>query len=256
MEQKEITMRPDDNIWKIALVLVCIGILAYGFFYSKNTTTNLVYLFGYNLPLALFVWAIFYVAVARKRGGKVAGFSFLAIFISMIASGQKNDYLLEFEAIGWNSILDPQRIRVDKGLVESKVTIRRAKKIVAKYKEKTNVLLHNAREKIQSLNMSASSKRKALSGFDRGMDKAKNQIDAMWTIEGELLKEFENIINLLSARNGSWVVEEGQILFYNDSDLNRFNSYIASIQSLINQQQQIQKQGLETVNRNFNRLKR
>lgn len=71
-----------------------------------------------------------------------------------------------------------------------------------------------------------------------------------------MLKEFENIINLLSTRNGSWVVEEGQILFYNDSDLNRFNSYIASIQSVINQQQQIQKQSLETMNRNFNRLKR
>ena len=87
MEQKEMTTRPDDNIWKIALALVCIGIVGYGFFYSKNTTTNLAYLVGYNLPLSLFVWLIFYAAVARKRGAKIAGFSFLAIFISMIASG-------------------------------------------------------------------------------------------------------------------------------------------------------------------------
>jgi len=324
MERKEITMRPDDNIWKIALALVCIGILAYGFFYSKNTTTNLAYLFGYNLPLALFVWAIFYAAVARKRGGKVAGFSFLAIFISMIASGligfsqqkheakqalteiqdqysalidsstdsqglpkridkpidttpkargefgemerfmkefmdqmvsQRNDYLLELEAIGWNSILDAERIRADKALIESKVTIRKAKEIVGKYQERTNVLLNNARQNIRSLNISESSKREMLSGFDRGMEKAKNQIDAVWALEGKVVTEFENIINLLSARNGAWIVEGGQILFYNDSDLNRFNSYIASIQSLVNQQQQIQNQSIETVNRNFNRIK-
>lgn len=87
MEQKETTTRPNDNIWKIALALVCIGILVYGFFYSKNTTANIAFLFGYNLPFALFVWGVFYAAVARKRGGKVAGFSFLAIFISLIVSG-------------------------------------------------------------------------------------------------------------------------------------------------------------------------
>ncbi|MEW5949858.1 MAG: hypothetical protein AB1711_10680 [Thermodesulfobacteriota bacterium] len=332
MEEKETMQRPDDNIWKIALAFVCMGILGYGFFYSKNTESDFAYLFGYNLPLALFVWAIFYATVARKRRGKIrdykynmaAGFSFLAIFISMIASSligfsqqkqyakqalteiqdqhstmidsstdsqglpkridkpidtspkargdfgemerfvkefmnqmasQRNDYLLELEGIGWHSMLDPQRIRVDKGLIESKVIIRKAKEIVAKYQEKTNVLLRNAREKIQSLNMSASLKQEALAGFDRGMDKAKSQIETMWALERKAVTEVENIITLLSAKNDAWVVERGQILFYNDSDLNTFNSYIASIQSLVKQQQQIQKQSVETVNKNLNRLK-
>ena len=163
--------------------------------------------------------------------------------------------MLELEAIGWNSILDPQRIRVDKGLVESKVTIRKAKEIVDKYKEKTNILLHDAREKIASLNMSASLKREALSGFDRGMEKAKDQIDTTWALEGKTVAEFENIFSFLSTRDGAWVVEGSQILFYNDSDLTKFNSYIASIQGLVNKQQEIQKQSVDTVNRNFNRLK-
>src|SRR3989338_6674272 len=87
MEQKEITTKPNDNIWKIALALVCIGILGYGFLYSKNTTADIAFLIGYNLPLALIIWGIFYAAVARKRGAKIGGFSFLAIFICMIASG-------------------------------------------------------------------------------------------------------------------------------------------------------------------------
>jgi hypothetical protein len=269
MEEKETMERPDDNIWKIALALVCTGILGYGFFYSKNTTTDLAYLIGLNLPLTLIIWGIFYAAIARKRGGKIVGFSFLSIFVCMIVSGligysqqkqevkqalseiqdqysemiesstdsqglpkridkpidtspqargefgemerfmkefmnqmasQRNDYLFELEAIGWNSILDAQRIRVDKELVESRVTIKKATNIVSKYQERTNVLLHNAREKIESLNMSASLKREALSGFDRGMEKAKTQTDSMWALEGKVVAEFENIINLLSAR--------------------------------------------------------
>lgn len=269
------------------------------------------------------IWGIFYVAVARKRGAKIGGFSFIAIFICMIGSGligysqqnqelknvlleiqnqyseiiesssdsqgmpkridkpidttpqargeigemerfmkefmnqivsQRNDYLLELEAIGWNSILDPQRIRDDKGFVESRVTIKKAKYIVAKYREKTNLLLHNARKKLQSLDMSASLKRAANSGIDRGMENAKTQIDSMWTMEENVVVECENIIELLSARKDAWVVQESRFLFYNNTDLNKFNSYIASIQGLVNQQQQIQKQRLETVDKNLTRL--
>lgn len=323
MEQ-ETMQRSDDNIWKIALALVCVGILSYGFFYSENTTADLAYLIGFNLPLALIIWGIFYAAVARKRGAKIGGFSFLAIFICMIASSLighsqqkqeakqmlseiqdqyskmiesttdsqglpkriekpinttpkargefgemerfikdfmvqmtslRNDYLLEFEAIGWNNILDAERIKADTALIESKIIIRKAKEIVAKYQKRTNVLLNGARENIRSLNISESSKREMLAGFERGMEKAEGQIDEMWVLERNVVGEFENIINLLSARNSAWVVEGGQILFYNEDDLKRFNSYIASIQNIVNQQQQIQQQSIETVNRNFSRIK-
>lgn len=323
MEQRDNKKRADNNIWKIALSLVCIGILGYGFFFSNNTTANLAYLIGYNLPLALIIWGIFYATVARKHSAKIGSFSFIAIFICMIGSGLigylqqkheakiaisevqnqyskmlessidsqgmpkridkhidtnpqargelgeferfmkefmnqiaflRNDYLLELEAIGWNSILDPKRIRDDTGLVESRVTIKKAKYIVAKYRKKTNLLLENAREKLQSLDMSASLKQKAISGFDRGMEQTKSEIDSMWTMEENVVIEFENIFELLAARKDAWVVQESKILFYSDTDLNKFNSHIASIQNIVNQQQLIQKQRKETVDNNFTRI--
>jgi len=36
MEEKETTQRSDDNIWKIALALICAGIIAYGFSIQKT----------------------------------------------------------------------------------------------------------------------------------------------------------------------------------------------------------------------------
>jgi hypothetical protein len=324
MEEQETMKRPNDNIWKIALALVCIGILGYGFLYSKSTTANLTYLIGYNLPFALIIWGIFYAAVARKCGAKIVGFSFLAIFVSMMASSligyshqkqeakralseiqgqyseliesstdaqglpkriekpinttpkasgefgemerfmkefmdqmasQRNDYLLELEAIGWNGILDANRIKANKTFVESKVTLQKAKEIVIKYTQRTQVLLENARGKIRSLNISESSKSSMLSGFDRGMEKAKTDIDTMWSLEAKVINEFENIITLLSSKKGAWVVDGEQILFYNDSDLERFNSYIGSIQHIIQEQEQIQRQSVQTVNQNFDRIK-
>ena len=321
---EEVTnQKKDDDIWKIALALVCAAILGYGIFYSENTTSNIAYLIGYNLPLTLLIWGVFYLAATRKRGAKIAGFSFLAIFISMIASGligysqqkqeakqalseiksqyseliesstdeqglpkriekpinttpkssgefgemerfvkefmdqvvsQRNDYLLELEAIGWNGILDAKRIKADKSFVESKVTIQKAKEVVAKYTKNTQALLESTKNNIRSLNISESSKRSMLSGFDRGMEKAKENIDAMWSLEAKTIKEFEKIITLLAAKKGAWVVEGEQILFYNDGDLAKFNSCIASIQNIAKQQKAIQRQSVQTINRNFDRI--
>ena len=168
---------------------------------------------------------------------------------------QRNDYLLEIEAIGWNSILDVNRIKSDTTFIESKITIQKAKDVVKKYTDKTTILLNNTKDKIRSLNVSESSKRSMLSGFDRGMKKAKKDIDTLWMLEEKTILEFENIIALLSSRRSVWVVEGEQILFYSDSDLNRFNSYIASIQSISKQQEAIQRQSIQTVNSKIDRMK-
>jgi hypothetical protein len=331
MEDEQNTPQLPDNMWKISLAILCVGILAYSLLYSENTIDNLPYLIGYFIPWALLIWAVFIVVIGKTRRLKVAGLSFLAIYGSLIVSAliglsqqkiglsqqkqeavqaiteiqdqyaalirssvdsqsipksierridttpkaqgelgeverfmkefinqmasQRNKYLLEFTAIGWDRILDPRRIENDKTLAESKMTIEKAKAIVEKYDQETNVLLGNARQRIQTLDVSAASKQEMTSSFDRGMEKAKQEIYALWALEKKTVCEFENIFNLLFETRGTWVVSEGQILFHNDDDLNKFNSYIASIQSLVNQQEEIQRRCIETVNRNFDSLK-
>ena len=71
------------RIWAISLV-VCVGIVAYGVIYLTNTTSDLAFLFGYNLPIGLVIWAIFQAAVGRKQGTKKGGLSFLAIVAALI----------------------------------------------------------------------------------------------------------------------------------------------------------------------------
>lgn len=179
---------------------------------------------------------------------------FIKEFMDKIVS-QRNDYLLELEAIGWSSILDPNRIQDDRTFIESKVTIQKAENIVNKYKKQTNALLANAKENILSLNLSDESKKEALAGFDKGMKEATNNIDTLWFLESKTISEFENIIMLLSAKKGAWIIEDGQILFYNNNDLERFNSYITSIQNIMKQQEEIQRQSAQTVNHNFEGMK-
>ena len=310
--------------WLVVLLLLCLVILAYGFFYSKNSTNNLAYLIGYNLSSGLLIWGIFYAVLGRKQGRKIAGLSFVAIYVSLLVSdfigytrqhnaaiqaaneiqkefstfansitdpkgapqrieqiadtspkakgefgemerfiktflnkmaSHRNDYLLELDAIGWEKILDPGRMEADKTLIESKAITQKAKEIVNKYREKTDLLLENARKDINSLNLSENSRSEMLRGFDDSMENSKRRIDEVWDLEARVISEFENIFALLSAKKKSWVISNGQIIFYNNDALNKYNAYLESIQNIVQQQEAIQKQSIEASNQFFNKLK-
>ena len=87
------------------------------------------------------------------------------------------------------------------------------------------------------------------------MAKSSSQIDAMWDYEAQIVCEFENIFTLLSERRGKWGVQDGQILFVNETDLKAFNLHLVSIQELLRKQEAIQKQSIEAFDRNMNKLK-
>ena len=273
-----------NNTWLVALAVVCVGIIGFGAFYSSNTISDPAFLAGQYLVYALLLWAVFHAVFLRKRGAKISGISFAALFIALFAGGliaaskqqqqavqavssiqqefgrvvsastdssglptrierspsespkakgefgemerfvkefidrfvaQRNDYLLELDAIGWSSILDAKRIRNDTTLSESKAMLERAKAIADKYEKKTADLMNGTRAYINALNISESNKREMLAGFARGISKSSKKIDEQWKLEKQVLLQFENVILLLAARK-NWVVQGEQILFNRD----------------------------------------
>lgn len=305
--------------WVITLAAVCFGIIAYGYFYSKNTTNNSSVLFGANLPLGLAIWFFLHAAFGRKKDDLKAGLSFLVIFSSLIASDligfsqhksaamqviteiqnsfnvtqsasdpqglQQNtdvrvntpkakgelgeierfmkthtnsnatlnkNYALELEAIGFGKLLDMDRLMQDKNLVESKIIIQKAHQIVSKYRSKIFVLLDDFRMEIGNLNVSDNVKQEMANGFDKSMAISRPQLSELWDLEAKSISESENIISLLARKKGSWVAQNGQILFSSESDLNSYNSYVATLQALATKSEAIHKQRNEYVNNILN----
>jgi phage FluMu protein gp41 len=179
---------------------------------------------------------------------------FVKNFLNQMAS-QRNEYSLELNAIGWEKILDPERLKEDRTLAESKLMTNKARVIVNKYRDKTYAIIDDIPHEISSLNISEITKKEMLSGFNKGMEKSRRHIDVIWDLEGKVISEFENIFALLSRKGKVWTISNGQILFYKNNDLNRFNAYVSSIQDMVRQQQVIQKQSIETSNEFFNKFK-
>ncbi len=67
--------------------------------------------------------------------------------------------------------------------------------------------------------------------------------------------EVEKIINLLSNRSGSWTVFGKKIVFESNSDLQRFNVYMANIQRYVAEQEEIQKRSTDSVEKYFKTAK-
>jgi len=293
-------------------------------FFSKNLIGSLPGLIGYYFPSSVFIWLIFYAIFTRKKGAKIAGISFIIIYVSFMLSGYlsvtmfkieakkaiteietqfekiakssdspsgiperiqeeiqtspkskgvigemerfikvfmdrsvslRNDYLLELSAIGWDKILDPTRIKNDTMFTESKITINKAKEIVEKYKILTNSLFEDMYNEIDKLEMEENLKRSMRDGFKKGMGPTKIKLDRNWFLEGKGVSEFEKIIDLLSTNKDAWVIENSQIFFYNENDLEEFNAYIFNIQDIVKEQQLIQQQSIDQTEESLKLMK-
>lgn len=166
---------------------------------------------------------------------------------------QRNDYLREIHAIDLDSILDFSRISRD-SLYANKVKVNDARAIVNKYENMAYDLFRDIGEQISSLNISRPSRNEFISGYENGISKSKIQLSKQWKLERQTLDQLENIVVLLAA-SYDWEVEDDQLIFSNEDDLIRFNTYLETIQNIEQQQEQIQKNGRDQVNQFIDSVK-
>ncbi|HMO51250.1 MAG TPA: hypothetical protein PKA21_09000 [Kiritimatiellia bacterium] len=160
-------------------------------------------------------------------------------------------YQLELEAIGWSKILDPERLSRDNGLHESKYIIVRANQIVDKYIRKSNELIDDIPNLVDELKLSESSKAEFKSSYVEGLKESKVRMQYQWSLEQQVVKEFEKILPLFEDKN-SWSVENDQFLFVQDNDVELFNNAMKTINDLVEKQLESQKQGLREAQEALN----
>lgn len=179
-------------------------------------------------------------STAPVAGGEAGKMEETAKTMLNRSATERREYELELNAIGWSDVLNGKRLQRDSALSESRTMLRQARDIVAKYSGRTNELFVQLRRDIETSDLSPASKRSMLEGFDKSTDQHKARVAELWLLEQQVLTQFENILNLLSARRNSWQVQNDQLLFNAQADLDLFNSYLAKVGQLVAKQEQIQ----------------
>lgn len=305
--------------WLAACAMLCVAIIAYGVFGDRDTSGDIAYQLGYNLPIAIFLSGALHFAFRKRESARTSWIGFALVYASLIAASvvannrqktelravaadvqqtiaavqssvvsgspppppmaisqvssgetgkmevvlktminrmiaQRREYELELEAIGWSKILDGQRLRGDATLAESRTILQQAKDIVAKYRSRTTELFAQLRRDIETSDLKAGNKRSMLAGFEKTADQSKAQTMELWSLEEQALAQIENTFNLLAARRGGWQIQDGQVMFHRQADLDLFNSYMSQAQAIVAKQEEIQSASLRRTQDSLTRL--
>lgn len=157
----------------------------------------------------------------------------------------RNSYMGDLTASGWDSLFDPDRMKSDAGLSDSKMIISKAKAAFENYKLQVLADMDASKEQIRSLDISDEEEQIMLSSFASGSSN-NNEI---FVLEEQALTRAEQIVSLL-ASNTSWTVENSRVVFSDDSLRTEVSSHFQKINEISHRQQEIQAAALNNSGTN------
>jgi hypothetical protein len=168
------------------------------------------------------------------------------VFLARMAE-LRNDYLRQLDAIGWDGILDAQRIAADKDLAQSRQIVAKARTLVASYREKALATIESARADIDKLSISEDARRGFRKGFENSLETSRGRLVEQLSLEAGIVDEVGKLFDLLAAKRSAWTARGGKIVFSDPAALASFNGHLAEMQKMSARQGALQKQALEST---------
>lgn len=153
----------------------------------------------------------------------------------------REEYLNELAAVGWNNLMDAERLATDRDLTQTEKILADGSLLVGKYAQRTRGNLEKVPMLLQQLDVPEAAKTEFLAGWQPGYPAMLAKVNKVWDIEGQVVEQFRAVARLLRD-GGKWEIVNGQIQFEQQEDLNSFNEIMANIQRSVMEQQQIQQE--------------
>jgi hypothetical protein len=155
----------------------------------------------------------------------------------------RNGYLAELDAMGWSNILDANRLKADTGLVESRRMIAQARAAGLSAVADSETAYNGFEALVQGADLEPKTKRDIIAGFNQNKARGLAEMRGTFALESQTLDQFEAMVELLGRTE--WVVEESQIAFQQDADVETFNGHFARINELTAQLQARQQANVQ-----------
>ena len=80
-----------------------------------------------------------------------------------------------------------------------------------------------------------------LEGYNRGKQKSMDLFNEFYQIELKLIKNMQSLLSFLIENQDSYIEENGKIAFYEEEDLQRFNTLMSNFFDLADEEERVQK---------------
>lgn len=171
--------------------------------------------------------------VVHKKGSAGELDRVMRSYLNGVAS-VRNDYLIQVDRIGWNSLLDAERLRNDKDLRESRSIIKKHRVIYEKYKGDFMGVIMGFKKEIEKSGLDDDFKRSMMISIDQKLRVDGAELNKMLETQDACVKEAEGVVDLLSV--SQWSVDGGCIVFVNENDVRLFNDKIKRIREYVDKE--------------------
>ncbi|GAA0636235.1 hypothetical protein [Brevundimonas lenta] len=229
---------------------------------------NLGYALGATLGRALLAAGVVYLPIwlfavrpAKKgNGGKYFGIllgvaCLFSVLVTLVATGaasnrhteeqirvvlsqavaertaQREALLAEVAKVSENDVFNPRVLKSAGGYQKARNEIARRRALVEKARTDGEALRLRTRERLGAVFTNERQREAAYRNFDAGGATRKAEFDAYWGLQEEALKNLEAQIAL--AERVPWQVEQNQIAFFRQADLNAFNRLVIENRRLV-----------------------
>ena len=151
----------------------------------------------------------------------------------------RQDYLAELDGVGWNTVLNADRLAQDEDFTETKKILAEAETLMAKYAKQSSDNFDQTPVRARNLDIPEPAKAEFIAGWEQGAGAIREKLQQVWALERQVLGHFRDATILLADRD-TWAPANGQIQFQEQEALDAFNTLMAKIQSDAAEQQQIQ----------------
>lgn len=167
----------------------------------------------------------------------------------------QQDYLAELERAGVSRLLSAQRIAEDSGLAESRTILTAVRKATQEYKSGAERVLNGFSRKIDATSFDAAAKANMMRHYEQGMVKARPHLQETMELEVQTVEVMGSILQLLESRRAYWQAVDGQFIFEDTKDLERFNGYLATIEQNTQRQAELRGNAQKATNSSFESIK-
>lgn len=169
-------------------------------------------------------------------------------------AAQQDAYVADLTAIGWDDVLDPNRLRTDKGLVRTRAILAQARQLVDKHEALHRQLIEATGARIERARVPADIRRAMVAGFRHGMAASEPVIDEQWQLERQILDEVEALTALFGDPR-TWEVSGEMVRFDRDEDVEEYNARLLRFFALIERQESNAQQSMAEFNSSADELR-
>jgi hypothetical protein len=183
--------------------------------------------------------------------------------ISTIISGfaqdaiaARKEYEQALQKAGIGTLLDADRMAKDTNFTQTLAMLMQLRSAAKQNREKFEALMESLPKRVDGLELSASTKRSLLAGFEKGFQKSIPQMREGLDLEDKAVDLFEKAVDHLIATKGKWAPSNGMFMFYEDADLEVFNRLMQQINDCVQRQEEIQKAAATQTSDTIENLKK